>query len=412
MKIAFYGNVCNNFYTLAKALRNHLNIDAHLYLNHKADMQNRPESDDPHLINNYPSWIHLSDKWNTGPFLRTRNRRFIDELNTYDVVFLSQIGPVLAPYLKVKTVFYATGADLTQVPFPSKFSFLFKGITDRIKWEYIGLMQRKGIRRCTTIITQPFYPFANALKELKVKPSHISHGYFPILMDTDIIKCNESAANEIDPYNRELLSGFNFVLLHPTRINLNQSKPNLDSGQWKGNDTLFRAFALFIKKYNITDACIAMPDRAASPDISKAREMIGNLDIAKNIVWLKPPDPEGFPRKDLINFYSVADVVADEFAIGWFGSIVVEGMACSKPTFSYVDEAVMKQLYPWHPIISSKDPEILAELIATYYFDKDKRKKQGDLSRKWAVEFHSITKGTEIYIKNFQTDLRSIFNFN
>ena len=54
MKIAFYGNVCNNYYTLAKALRSRLNVDAHLYLNHKADIQNRPESDDPDLKNNYP----------------------------------------------------------------------------------------------------------------------------------------------------------------------------------------------------------------------------------------------------------------------------------------------------------------------------------------------------------------------
>ena len=157
------------------------------------------------------------------------------------------------------------------------------------------------------------------------------------------------------------------------------------------------------------DACIAMPDRTFSPDIGKARQIIKELGIEKNIVWLKPPIEQGFPRKELMNFYSIADIVADEFATGWFGSIVVEGMACSKPTLCYVDEVVMQQLYPWHPIISAKDPDTIAELIAEYYFDEKKRKEQGELSRKWVTEFHSIKKGTSIYLNNFKNDLKDIF---
>jgi hypothetical protein len=113
-----------------------------------------------------------------------------------------------------------------------------------------------------------------------------------------------------------------------------------------------------------------------------------------------------------MNFYSIADLVADEFATGWFGSIVVEGMACSKPTFCYVDESVMKQLYPWHPIISAKEPEEIAELIAMFYFNKEKSIQQGELSRKWVEEFHSLKNGTEIYINNFKNDLADIFKLN
>lgn len=409
MKVAFYGNVCNNFYTLAKALRNELQIDAHLYLNHKADIQNRPESDDPHLEDNYPHWIHLSKKWDYIPFLSRLDRSFIKELNEYDIVFLSQLGVVLAPFIKSKTIFYVTGGDLTQIPFPSKFSYKFKHFPERLIWEYIGFMQRRGIRESSKILSQPFFPFANALKELGVNNTQVSKCYFPILLDTDVIKCNENAAIEIDAHNRALLASFNFTILHPSRINLDKSKASVDSGQWKGNDNLFKAFAIFINKYNVYDACIAIPERIFSPDIIKAKKIIAELGIEKNIVWLKPPKPQGFPRNELINFYSIADIVADEFATGWFGSIVIEGMACSKPTFCYVDEQVMKQLYPRHPIISSKEPEHLAELIAAFYFDKEKREAHGVLSRKWVNEFHSIKNGTDIYINNFKNDLKDIF---
>lgn len=410
MKVAFYGNVCNNYYTLAKALRQKLNIDAHLYLNNKADIQNRPESDDPQLKDNYPAWIHLSGKWDYIPMLSMYDRTFVKELSKYDVVFLSQFGVTLAPFIKSKTIFYVTGGDLTQTPFPSKFANTFKNPVERLIWEYIGYMQRRGIRSCSKILSQPFFPFANALKELKISNERVSKSYFPILLDTEVFKFNENAEREIDLYNKALLAPFKFIILHPSRINLDQSKAGIHSGQWKGNDNLFKAMAIFVKKYKIDDACIALVDRMFSPDIAKARKIISRLGIESNIVWLKPPNPQGFPRKQLMNFYTISDIVADEFATGWFGSVVLEGMACSKPTFCYVDEDVMKQLYPWHPIVSSKDPEVLSQLIATYYFDKEKKESLGELSRKWVREFHSIKNGTDIYIKNFKNDLKDIFN--
>lgn len=410
MKVAFYGNVCNNYYTLAKALRQKLNIDAHLYLNNKADIQNRPESDDPQLKDNYPAWIHLSGKWDYIPMLSMYDRTFVKELSKYDVVFLSQFGVTLAPFIKSKTIFYVTGGDLTQTPFPSKFANNFKNPVERLIWEYIGYMQRRGIRSCSKILSQPFFPFANALKELKISNERVSKSYFPILLDTEVFKFNENAEREIDLYNKALLAPFKFIILHPSRINLDQSKAGIHSGQWKGNDNLFKAMAIFVKKYKIDDACIALVDRMFSPDIAKARKIISRLGIESNIVWLKPPNPQGFPRKQLMNFYTISDIVADEFATGWFGSVVLEGMACSKPTFCYVDEDVMKQLYPWHPIVSSKDPEVLSQLIATYYFDKEKKESLGELSRKWVREFHSIKNGTDIYIKNFKNDLKDIFN--
>lgn len=412
MKVAFYGNVCNNYYTLAKALRQKLNVDAHLYLNLKADIQNLPESDDPELKDNYPDWIHYAKEWDPIPFVKKLDRTFINELNKYDIVFMSDLGVMLAPYLKSKTLFYVTGGDLTMTPFPKKFAHRRKGIIEKLKWEYFGFLQRRGIRKCSKILTQPFFPFANALKELEVEQERISKCYFPILMDTNVIAANENAINEIDEHNKKLLAPYKFIILHPSRINLDNSRSGTDSGQWKGNDNLLKGLAIFVKKYNVQDICVAMPDRLFSPDIPKAKKIIEELGIEKNIVWMKPSTPQGFTRKELMNFYSISHLVADEFATGWFGSIVVEGMACKKPTFCYVDETVMKQLYPWHPIVSVKEPEDIAEKIAFFYFNEDKRIEHGEVSREWAVKFHSIRQGTEIYIDNFRTDLKDIFKLN
>ena len=74
MKIALYGNTCNNLFNMCKALRGK-GIDAHLYLNSIIDIQNKPESDEIELKNNYPEWIHQSDDWNPFKVIKFINFR-------------------------------------------------------------------------------------------------------------------------------------------------------------------------------------------------------------------------------------------------------------------------------------------------------------------------------------------------
>jgi glycosyltransferase involved in cell wall biosynthesis len=412
MKVALYGNICNNFYTLAKSLRNHGIADAHLYLYDKTDIQNRPESDDPEIKNNYPDWIHMSSRWDVFAFLKKFDRGFIRELSQYDVVFLSDMGVVLAPYLRTKTIFFVTGGDLTRIPFSSRYMQEAGGFKLWCIKQYVSFMQRNGIRRCDMIITQPFYPFTSALKRIKVDQSKVSDSYYPFLIDTNSICYNSNARNEIVEINRKKLHPFSFVIFHPSRLFIEKKKDYEEMGVWKGNDNLLKGFALFLKKYKITNACIAMPEREHSPDIEVAKKIIGDLDIEENIVWLTPPNREGFPRNELINYYSLSNLVADEFGTGWFGAIVIEGMSCNKPTFCYVDEGVMKKLYPWHTVISVKEPSDIAKEIARFYFDDKLAAEHGERSRKWVEQFHSIDEGSQIYIENLKRDLGDVFQTN
>jgi glycosyltransferase involved in cell wall biosynthesis len=372
-------------------------------------VQNLPESDDPDLANNYPDWIHRSSAWDPFRFLKRFDRRFIKELNQYDVVFLSDHGVSLAPYLQTKTIFFVTGGDLTRIPFPDRYMQELGGLKFWFAKRHISFMQRRGIRHCDMIITQPFSPFQSALERIGVDKERISKSYYPILIDTNTIQFFPGARESISSVNREALAPFNFVIFHPSRLFIEKKKFFVEMGVWKGNDNLFRGFATFLNKYKITDACIAMPERIHSPDIALAKKIIADLGIEKNIVWLSSPHEEGFPRNELVKYYSLADVVADEFGTGWFGSIVVEGAACGKPTFCYVEETAMKQLYPENPIISVREPEEIAEQIAKYYFDKELAARQGELSREWANRFHSIENGSKIYIHNLKTDIAGVF---
>jgi glycosyltransferase involved in cell wall biosynthesis len=410
IRVALYPNICNNFFILANALRSKLNVDAHLYLNPEMDFQNKPESAAPELKDNYPEWIHMAPEWDASKFWTRLDKRFIKELSTYDLVFLSDIGPSLAPFIKTKCVFVTTGADVTKFPFPSRFPERFRSLKDRIVWEYIGLMQRRGIRACYKILTHPFYPYLDALKELKVDPSRISNNYFPFLMDTDAVQKRENAYDLISEENRLKLKAFRFLLFHPSRLMIQNSKKHVASGQWKANDLLFKGFSIFLKNNQVKDACLVLIDRTHNADTQMAIDIIKELEIEQNVVWLKPTSPDGFPRAELINYYSIADVVADDFGAGWWGSIVLEGMACSKPVICYTDEKAMKKLYPWHPILSSNVPSEIAGMIAKMYFDSGEKEKIGKVSRDWVEQYHSQKNGINLYYDNFKKEFGDLFS--
>ena len=51
--------------------------------------------------------------------------------------------------------------------------------------------------------------------------------------------------------------------------------------------------------------------------------------------------------------YHRSDVVADEFGVGWFGYVTLEGLASSRPVLCHLDEQVMATMYPEHPILDN-----------------------------------------------------------
>ncbi|MDB5199014.1 MAG: hypothetical protein JWO92_977 [Chitinophagaceae bacterium] len=407
MKIALFGNICNNMYNIAKALRADPNLDVHLYLEDPLDIQNKPESDNPELKDNYPDWIQQDKKFSPLLFIKKKDKTFIRELNKYDIVILSHIGIILTPFLKGKTVFYVTGGDVTRIPFPVKFSFLYKSIKHKLTAYILGYYQRRGIKHADEIWTQPFSPYVNALNKIKVKPGRIKNVYFPVIIDTGIIRYKPDYLSRINKTIQYQLAPFKFLIFHPSRMMIRKNEALMASGQWKQNEILFYGLALFLKKYpQLKDVCIMMPDRAHSNDKDIAKKIITDLGIEENIVWIKGETNEGFTKSEMVDLYSMSNLVVDEFGIGWFGSIVLEGMACSKPVICNIDEKVMKQLYEWHPVISVNTPEAVCDIIYKLYIDHEYSRELGEKGREWILQYHSPANVSTKYITQLQQLLK------
>jgi glycosyltransferase involved in cell wall biosynthesis len=399
-------------YAIAKALRINSSHDAHLYLPHNANFDNFPENDEPRLRNNYPPWIHKSKDYNLGSALYFWKNNIIRELDKYDLVILSSLAVSISPYLKkCKIFFFATGGDLVLLPFRKIHRTLFyQGKRSNIKPLVYECMQKAGIRNVDKILTQPFSPFVNAIHKLKIPESRIADSYFPIIIDTQKFQHRPLGYQYLNSSIQKQLDRFSFKIFHPSRI-LFDSHPDLvETGYYKGNDLLIKAFAEFIKKGNIKNAGIYLIERHYRLDheIAKLKKLIKEYGIEDFVIWLKSETSNGFTRNEMINIYSCCDMVVDEFGAGWFGSICVEGFSCSRPVLSYVDEDAMKKIYKWHPFMSSNTQEGNAAFLAKCYYDKNFLVKQGELGRKWVLEYHSPENAGRLYAKEFERLLKDL----
>ena len=402
MRIALYGNICNNFFAIARAVRSTSDIDAHLFIDEDADWTQLPESEAPELRAGYPPWIHK------GPYGSALSRLWpgasplVRELAGFDVLLASAAGIRLAPFVPCPVIFYVTGWDLTVAPFPIRFQQRYQRPAEKAAALLGGIWQRRGISAATRIWSQPFAPFEHAAARLGIRRDRLEAKYFPLMVDTDLFRPVPNPPATDDPLIRRIVNNHDFVVFHPSRMMLSQSRGFVETGTWKGNDRLFEGFAMFLREHPDARPVLVLVERAGSSDTPRAKELISRLGIADHVLWLGGSRSRGFDRVDLVALYAAADVVADEFGVGWFGSVVIEATAMGKPVMCHVDQDVMKQLYPWHPILSLRTPEQIAASLTDLWRHPEQRKRLGDLGRRWALEFHSIDRACASYVQSIR----------
>jgi hypothetical protein len=92
-------------------------------------------------------------------------------------------------------------------------------------------------------------------------------------------------------------------------------------------------------------------------------------------------------------------VVADDFGIGWFGAVALEALSIGRPLLTYVDDRVMSQLYPWHPMLSANTVDGVADWLQKLYFEPAYRDATGRCGREWIEMFHSPAAAGRTYVQ-------------
>jgi len=402
LRIGLFGNICNSLYQVGKALRRRTDFDVRLFIDRCTDLQLRPESDDPELEVSDSPWIHRGDFDGMRARIAPWRSPLVKALSECDLALVSDLGPLYAQFTRTPSVFLVTGSDLTVTPFPPDFYFNYPKLKTKLGWTWLGYWQRRGIRKVTEIWSYPFSPYIRALERLRISPRKVAPIHPPLLIDTRKLTHDAEARESPNRITQEILRQFDFVVFHPSRLMIRSNWRLRATGTWKQNDLLIRGFSRFLARSKTERAVLVMPDRFHSPDIEVAKRLISQLGIERNVLWLKPPRPSGFTRDEMIPLYSIADVVADDFGIGWFGAIVLEALAIRRPVISYVDESAVGKLYPWHPVLSANTSEGIADHLLRLYADPGYRRERGDAGRKWIEEFHAEECAGDVYVRHIR----------
>ena len=407
MRIAFFGNVCNNYYQIAYALRTYAGIDAHLYINNNDHPQMKPESDDPSLKGNYPDWIHAGNYIHGSALLRPWKAEITEELRKYDIAVVSYLGPIFAQFTGKPTVFFVAGGDLSVTPFLWQHMSFFHGIRQKAPKVVVSFWQKRGVKHMSRIWRMsPLYE--NEIELLGVKDT--ARDYFmPLLIDDRkfVEISEEEAAASPDPNIPEIRRRFDFFVFHPTRIMIRATPQMKAKLQWKANDVLFEGFAEFLQRTGTDRAGLVMPERAASPDIDLAKEIISSLGIESGVYWAKPDRPAGFTRSELMTYYSLADAVADQYGPVLLSSVALEGMCMSRPVIMNAVPEYMQRVYGRNPVLSAATPADVADRLEKLYTSPEWKTRVGIEGRQFINEFHTREAGAAIWKKGFEDLLAS-----
>jgi glycosyltransferase involved in cell wall biosynthesis len=210
--------------------------------------------------------------------------------------------------------------------------------------------------------------------------------FFPFAVDSEFFVPKETARR----YGRE----GDLLIFMPSHLDWGVTDNAPGRSSTKGNDRLIRAFARFVKAGQ--NGHLIMLDRG--PDRELARRLIVELDIVNQVTFL-----DQMKKQELIEHFNMADVVADQFDIGAFGTTTLEAMACAKPVLVYVDEGCADQCYSDRPPVlnAHSEDEILQALHKS--LDAGFRNELGKQARDWVVRHHDAPSVAARLIEIYQT---------
>ena len=410
-RVAFVGNIANNFYREAKALQGS-GFEVHLYFLHDPNNSTtQPESDEPELSNGYPDWIKRYPGFKTTALslaafrlkikypLHNLNKRYIEIFDSYDLCVFSSRDSWFIPFLKCKTIFRATGSDLTVSPLfsytevnrlraletPRKLRF--QDLKGYFSWLFSKYISAKSIKSALLVDTGFGKPLLAAASKLSLEPAQLTQ-LFRLAVDTTVFSKRESLLIE----KKWGLQTGKFYVFLPSRVMIRKTPELLRTGQYKGTEKAFAGFKRFLEKLDLKErrsVILLLPKRDNLVDMSIARELIQELNLTKNVQFLEGMRSDALSRDELIQIYSMSSVVLDDFGAGWYGSLVVEALSCEVPVISHVPDDVMSEMFEWHPIQNAASSEDIMFALLSLYRNKDLRSELAIKSRTWVLQYHS-----------------------
>jgi glycosyltransferase involved in cell wall biosynthesis len=301
-----------------------------------------------------------------GAWLAGQHAGVIDAIARYDCVIAYGMAPAWAALVDVPCVAETWGGDVTMVPFydtgdwEGHDSLPLPG-GRRVLFAQAKL-QRRGYQHAGRIVlTDPrFKPYADRL----------GHGHKCELMGF-VIDVDRYRPQPEPELREELLGGeCGPILFVPSR----------QDWYWKGSDRLLCGFAQALSEHPEARLVCA----GWGTDLERSRRLMDELGIASRVRLL----PSAMSKERLRRYLCAADVVADQFTVGSYGTSALEAMSCAKPLLISIDRERFSGRLTAPPVANVSDPQEIAAVLKELFADAGKRAELGRLARAWIVASH------------------------
>ncbi len=169
----------------------------------------------------------------------------------------------------------------------------------------------------------------------------------------------------------------------------------------KRSDRAIRAFGRYVREAEpagLPAAALVLTEWGT--DVRASKQLCRELGIEGRVVWRHP-----MHKMRLLEYYRAADIVLDQFheAVGSFGTVTVEAMACARPVIMYFNPQVHEWCLEENPPIQSAltTPEIYGRLVALAG-SAERCAAVGAQSRAWVERWHGWQRVAELHLELYR----------
>lgn len=382
MRVGLVGNVCNNHYVLAKALRKK-GVDAHVYFPDGV-LQQSPYSEDSELLDQHVDWLH--------PFKPESNRLLgpysppdglLNELKGFDLLHAHAEGLLWAAESGTPYIFHPHGIDFVKFPFLRWTKKTFPYVRNPLTMRASRRMRGAIIGAERIVLSWNDRNWIEGYEFLHDNGAWNRIARLPLAIDATRFAGRSGDTAWPDAALHEALAAFEIVAFMPTR---QMFMPNtvLHMGA-KGNDIFYRALAELVHQHGARIAVVIVDK--GDFDTPEAKRMIAELRLEPNVFWIPR-----MKRHALVEHYHAADLVVDGMIAGALGSIPIEALACGTPVMMRMDAESEHPLFlsPYEtfqelpPIMNVRDENDVVATMLSVRENKLGLRERGRLGRTWA----------------------------
>jgi hypothetical protein len=392
MKIALVDNMNNNFFSIARYLRD-AGIDTHLYLMPNTINHFKPENDTFEDIANI-DWIHQFPMKNTFEYYIGGNK---NKTNTcfkdFDIVIACGYSLSFLKKADIDVdIFIPYGSDLRTAPFfkSAKEQYFTNPIkrwpkmfVKRFFMKKIKYFHMKAIKEAKVILAYaPIKIMQDPLRKLEV--NYINE-QMPMLYNKENIH-EVSKEQYIAKSNNDKLNNSKFVVFNHSRQAWATNSNKLeDFDQYLGikrNDRVIKAFGKFVENTKLKNPLLVLFEYG--PDVKQSKQLIKELCIENNTIWFPI-----MPRKVILMLLKKyasfgTDQYRENISDGLSGT-AFEVLASGVPLMGYHahQDLPENKWYLESPIIDVLTDNDICEIFKDYESNPIKYKDIGQKSKIW-----------------------------